>query len=340
MAMKLVKILIISTALTFSLGVGVYSMPVVTSGTDPIHQTTNSDNAFTTWKAQLSSVTTDQLDGSTEVDYNHYISGLNNEFNTIPGPGDDEIENRTVNPAIWPQPSVMEGNYMRMEASGNNEGDFTWSLINPSNAFGFFADDIEGAAITISFEQGSTTLSYTFTTNGGGHDNTFWGISGLTTPVGTVRIHTAEEAGSNTNWDRFSYGVTAVPEYSSPNGFESPMNSGPVTVKKNRVLPLKVELQDETGSPITDTDIVAPPVIQVTYAAGTTSAGDVTDESLSAGWGTEGNQFEYDISTGRWRFNLKTKNYTSPGTYTVSIVSGDEGEYTICPIPATFVIND
>jgi hypothetical protein len=40
-----------------------------------------------------------------------------------------------------------------------------------------------------------------------------------------------------------------------------------------------------------------------------------------------------------WQFNLKTKNYTAQGTYTVSIVSGDEGEYTIDPpVQAEFVI--
>ncbi len=119
------------------------------------------------------------------------------------------------------------------------------------------------------------------------------------------------------------------------------MNSGPVTVKKNRVLPLKVELRDENCDlAMDDTDIVTPPVLQVTYAAGALPATDVTDEALSAGWGTEGNQFEYDISTGLWRFNLKTKNYTASGTYTISIVSGDDTEYTIdSSISAAFVIN-
>ena len=116
----------------------------------------------------------------------------------------------------------------------------------------------------------------------------------------------------------------------------------PVTVKKNRVLPLRIALQDGNSSPIkeiTDLDITSHPVLQVTFADGTPTAENVTDDCLSAGWGTDGNVFEYDISTGMWCFNLKTKNYTAPGTYTISIVSGDEAEYIIdSAITATFVI--
>ncbi len=150
--------------------------------------------------------------------------------------------------------------------------------------------------------------------------------------------------GINSNGDPEGYVATisTAPTFSTPtNNLKPPMNAGPVTVKKNRVLPLRIDLQDENGSPITDLDITSPPAIQVTFAAGTQAAEDVTDEALSAGWGTEGNQFEYDISTGLWSFNLKTKNYTAPGTYTVSIISGDDAEYKIdSSITATFVINE
>ena len=65
---------------------------------------------------------------------------------------------------------------------------------------------------------------------------------------------------------------------------------------------------------------------------------DVTDAALSAGQGTDGNQFEFDGTT--WRFNLKIKNYTAPGTYTVSMVSGDSDEYVIDPVcTGSFVID-
>ena len=133
------------------------------------------------------------------------------------------------------------------------------------------------------------------------------------------------------------------PVFRSPtNGFESPLGNGPVTVKKNRVLPLKVELRNENNDVISDGDITSPPVLQVFYDSGVPEEDpeDVTEETLSTGWGTEGNRFEYDISTGLWRFNLKTKNYTAVGTYTLSIISGDAEEYTIdSSISASFVIN-
>jgi hypothetical protein len=122
------------------------------------------------------------------------------------------------------------------------------------------------------------------------------------------------------------------------NGFEPPM-VGAVTVKKNRVLPLKTQLFDGNGSPITDADNPAPPVLQVLFSSNSTEdVIDVTDEALSAGHGTDGNQFVF-TEDDKWQFNLKTKNYTSPGTYTVQMVSGDGIRYVIEPTcEATFVI--
>jgi parallel beta-helix repeat protein len=128
-----------------------------------------------------------------------------------------------------------------------------------------------------------------------------------------------------------------TPGYHS-SGFEPPMSKGPVKVKKNRVLPLKAELLDVDGNPLTDVEILAPPVLQVMFKSGTASdALDVTDDALSAGHGTEGNEFVFDGV--KWFYNLKTKNYSSSGTYTVTMVSGDECEYIIDPFfTASFVI--
>ena len=67
------------------------------------------------------------------------------------------------------------------------------------------------------------------------------------------------------------------------------------------------------------------------------SVAELMDQAASAGQGTEGNQSEY--SDGRWRFNLQTKNYTAQGTCTITMVSGDEDQYTIDPVcVAAFVI--
>ena len=46
---------------------------------------------------------------------------------------------------------------------------------------------------------------------------------------------------------------------------------------------------------------------------------------------TEGNEFEYNLVDQVWQYNLKTKDYTAAGTYTITIVSGDDSEYIIDP---------
>jgi DNA-binding beta-propeller fold protein YncE len=121
-------------------------------------------------------------------------------------------------------------------------------------------------------------------------------------------------------------------EHLSCTGFQPPMASGPVTARGNRALPLKAQLFDGDGLEVTDLEITAPPVLQVTFlSAGGGDAQDVTDDALPAGFGTEGNEFEYNLANGVWQFNLKTKNYSAAGTYTITMVSGDESEYLIDP---------
>ena len=120
-------------------------------------------------------------------------------------------------------------------------------------------------------------------------------------------------------------------------GFDSPIASGPVTVKKNRVLPLKANLFGEDGMEVTDLEVQAPPVVQVVYqSASGGDAVDVTDQALPAGQGTEGNQFEYTGT--RWQYNLKTWLYSAAGRYEITIISGDPTEYVIESCIAEFVI--
>ena len=123
------------------------------------------------------------------------------------------------------------------------------------------------------------------------------------------------------------WGVAITPIVYSCQGFGPPMDRGAVTVKKNRALPLKAKLFDHNQQPVTDTEILAPPVIQILYQAGGQSAEDVSDEAIPAGLGTRGNEFEFEID--EWRFNLLTKNYMAPGTYTISMVPGNN--YLISP---------
>ncbi len=120
-------------------------------------------------------------------------------------------------------------------------------------------------------------------------------------------------------------------------GFEPPMNSPPVSVRKKRALPLKVQLFDADGELVTDTNIAAAPVLQVVFSPEIGDPSDVTDDAIAVGLGTEGNQFEY-TDNNKWQYNLKTSNYSAPGTYTISIISGDS--YIIEPgCETSFVIN-
>lgn len=154
-------------------------------------------------------------------------------------------------------------------------------------------------------------------------------------PYGGIGIHAIWE--TEARFDNVL--VHKIPPTYSCAGYEPPMDSSPVAVKgKNRTLPFKAELEED-GSLVTDADIYALPVIQVLYNSG--QGGDpidVTDFALPAGQGTEGNEFVF-TDEGKWQFNLKLKNYTAPGTYTVIMVSGNELEYRIEPTcEAQFVI--
>jgi parallel beta-helix repeat protein len=160
-------------------------------------------------------------------------------------------------------------------------------------------------------------------------ENNWWGS-------GTGPTHAGNTGGSgdavsdNVDYDPWTPGYAC-------SGFEPPMDKGAVKVKKNRVLPLKIELLDG-DYPLTDVDIIAPPVIQVIFQPTVGDAEDVTDEALSAGQGMDGNQFFFTGSN--WQFNLKTKNYSASGTYTITMVSGDECQYVIeSACTAQFVID-
>jgi hypothetical protein len=141
-----------------------------------------------------------------------------------------------------------------------------------------------------------------------------------------VRMVFGAETDERFDWTRFD--VVPVTPFSCV-GFQSPVATGTtIKVKKNRVIPFKAELLDGV-TPVIGTDLSAPPVIQVMFDSGGGSAIDVTESALSAGLGTEGNQFVF--SNGVWQFNLQTKNYTAKGTYTVTMDSGNGGVYIVNP---------
>lgn len=113
----------------------------------------------------------------------------------------------------------------------------------------------------------------------------------------------------------------------SCDGFAAPMANYPVTAKKNRAFPLKMELF-YMGVEQTDVELAAAPVVTVKY---TSEVGepvvDISEEVIAVGQGSDGNQFDF-TDEGIWQFNLKSKNLAS-GTYDVTVSSGDVSEYVI-----------
>jgi len=127
----------------------------------------------------------------------------------------------------------------------------------------------------------------------------------------------------------------SVIEMIACSGFYNPMADYPVLARKNRVFPLKLELFDRNGFEMSDTDLAKPPVFDVMFiAAGAGEAVDVSGDAYPTGKGMEGNQFVF-TDEGIWQFNLKSKNYSAPGVYMVTAVSGDESEYSIDPACVT-----
>lgn len=178
-------------------------------------------------------------------------------------------------------------------------------------------------------------------------------LPGCTVPVITIRDFSAHPTLGND--DTFAIQGCSGPSNSAPSlgsflvrpavmvpgysclGFANPLDDGPVTVKNNRAIPFKATLLDPDGFEINDTNIPEVPVLQVLFSDGTSAATDVTSESLPAGNSTEGNQFEY--RDGHWQFNLLTRNFSAPGTYSVSLESGDSTQYVVDPLClGTFVI--
>ena len=137
--------------------------------------------------------------------------------------------------------------------------------------------------------------------------------------------------------DQFYYDVARIAPFHACIGFDAPMDRGPVTVRKHRVLPLKARVLDADGVELDDLDLGTPPVLQVLFtSARDGDAVDVTEEALPAGSGSRGNQFEF--TKDRWRFNLETRNYTAAGSYRVQLLSGDPAEYEIETCEGEFVI--
>jgi hypothetical protein len=132
--------------------------------------------------------------------------------------------------------------------------------------------------------------------------------------------------------------VIDIPSFTCE-GFLSPFSVALQLKPKNqRTIPVKATLTDGTLLVNPSALGTAPPVIDVLFTPAASMVGEVASQLLPIGQASEGNQFAYDADSGQWWFNLSTKMYTAPGTYTVSMQSGDSSKYRISPqCTGTFV---
>lgn len=164
-----------------------------------------------------------------------------------------------------------------------------------------------------------------------------------TAPAGVSFVY--DSAAAPPTWtadDAVNYGIRAtvhaVPALTCE-GFLPPFNR-PRTMKRGgRTIPLKVRLFDDTAAPVTAGLLSAPPLVELLY---TPEEGaepiDVTAFVAPAGRSDRGQAFR-PAGEGKWIFNLKTKKFLPPGTYTVLMGSGDGTGYVVEPTcTGTFVI--
>jgi hypothetical protein len=114
-------------------------------------------------------------------------------------------------------------------------------------------------------------------------------------------------------------------------GFQSPFDM-PLSLSKktNRAIPLKAQLFDTDNNLITLDNITGPPpVVNVSYTSGTSTAVDETSLLVPLGASSSGNLFNFDTATQTWWFNLAANTFTASGTYTVSLQSSDSTKYQV-----------
>lgn len=132
--------------------------------------------------------------------------------------------------------------------------------------------------------------------------------------------------------------VRLVPAVSCE-GFLPPFDRTLTMKKGGRTIPLKAFLFDSAGAPLTRGLLTALPAVQLLYSPGVGAEPiDVTVFVAPAGRSNKGQTFR-STREGKWIYNLKTKKFLPPGTYTVQISSGDGTEYVVDPAcTGTFVI--
>jgi hypothetical protein len=143
--------------------------------------------------------------------------------------------------------------------------------------------------------------------------------TGLATPIGS----------SIGNINAFAFvTMDTVPSFSC-SGFKPPCDKIISIKNKNRSIPLRTELLDSEGLPITDADIQSPPIIEFSFESNIPAPSDTTVyNGLPPAEATDGNEFIYE--DGEWHLNIKIRDYDEgAGTYTFTMESGNVSEYLI-----------
>jgi hypothetical protein len=116
-------------------------------------------------------------------------------------------------------------------------------------------------------------------------------------------------------------------------GFFPPMTMAVRIAKKRRALPLKAALLTQFGAQIQEAALTAPPVVVVTYdsALAVEIVAEASGDTVHTRQSSKGNRFSFDAGSMQWVYNMKIENYDAPGTYTITMISGDETTYRIEP---------
>lgn len=150
-------------------------------------------------------------------------------------------------------------------------------------------------------------------------------LSGLSSRTGLVVFRTGDGSIGFVSGTLDSFDILneeAAPVFAC-DGFFPPFD-GPIglTRKERRVIPLRLEILDDQDFGLGLDDIAAP-IVSVRRSAA------VVDEDLDAlvdspGRPTSGNQFVWNETEQVWEYNLATAPFSAAGTYTVTVLAGDE----------------
>lgn len=188
------------------------------------------------------------------------------------------------------------------------------------------ANDTKALADGVSVAPGAcATVSFIWT------PNMMQNVTEIQATIDPAIVLADSDRSNNTTRRAVSIGTNpSVPEYACQ-GFYQPFDKDiSISNKTKRAIPVKLELFDEYGQSISDQDVSAAPVINVTFNSMVYGDGATDDAALeSLGQSSDGNQLSFNEAEQLWQYNLGTKQFSGAGTYTVTVTSGDASEYTV-----------